>query len=569
MNDYSYYRLFVVSTALALCTLGFLVGCAVGSTPEATSTPAPPTATPLPRGGTLTVGVADDVANLRPWQPRSRSEEHTISLLYNGLMQLDPQLRPQPDLAEDWFASADGRLITFTLRSNVVWHDGTPFSADDVTYTLNALRELSPTTALLADFQRINDVSAPASNTVVLSLTERYAPILSGLTVPILPRHLLEDTDISELDFWDIPVGTGPFQLADRREDESTEFTANPAFFRGQPLLDRVALVVAPEPEVLAEALIDEQVLLAEPPWDVSRSTFQDISGLRAESYFENGYYFMAFNVRSDRPFADRRVRQALAQAVNWPELVDEVTDGQGRPIANSVVPGSWADFVQPVTETADLELAGALLDEAEWVEPSEGEIRERDGEALEAFLFVRGDDPRRVDAAEVIADVAATIGMSITVQPADFESVIESKYLPPYDFDLLLGSWSNGAGDQDFADFRFYDPDDFALFHSSQINQGIEDTRPVLNMGGFESAAYDNQAAAAYQLYDLEQRGQAIRLAQERIAEELPYVFLWTDRIPVVLNEKVTTLDGPVNISIPLYFHNIERWYVQDSAEN
>ncbi|MEM8533188.1 MAG: peptide ABC transporter substrate-binding protein [Chloroflexota bacterium] len=569
MNNYSYYRLFIASTALALCTLVFLVGCAVASTPEATSTPDLPTPTPLPRGGTLTVGLSNDVTDLRPWQPRSRSEEHSISLLYNGLMYLDPQLRPQPDLAEDWFASADGRLITFTLRSNVVWHDGAPFSADDVAYTLNALRELSPTTALLADFQRIQEVSVPASNTVVLSLTERYAPIFSSLTVPILPRHILEDMDISEVDFWEIPVGTGPFQFAERREEESTEFTANPAFFRGQPLLDRVALVVAPDPEVMSEALIDEQLLLAEPTWDDSRSVLQDAVGLRTESYLENGYYFMAFNVRSGRPFADREVRQALGQAVDWPQLIDEVTDGQGRPIANSAVPESWADFIQPVTETVDLERATDLLDEAGWIEPSEGEIREREGELLEGFLFVRGDDQRRVEAAEMIADAAATIGMSITVQPADFDTVIESKYLPPYDFDLLLGSWSNGAGDQDFADFRFYDPDDFALFHSSQINQGIEDTRPVLNIGGFEDTSYDNQAAAAYQLYDLEQRGQAIRLAQERIAEELPYIFLWTDRIPVVLNETVTTLDGPINISTPLYFHNIERWYIQDSTAN
>ena len=569
MNNYSYYRLFFVSTALALCTLGFLVGCAIGSTPEATSTPTPPTPTPLPRGGTLTVGVANDVPDLRPWQPRSRSEEHTISLLYNGLTQLDPQLRPQPDLAEEWFASADGRLITFTLRSNIVWHDGAPFSGDDVAYTLNALRELSPTTALLADFQRIQEVSVPASNTVVLSLTERYAPIFSSLAVPVLPRHLLEETDISELDFWEVPVGTGPFQLAERREEESTEFTSNPTFFRGQPLLDRVALVVAPDPEVMAEALIDEQLLLAEPTWEIFRSALQGEAGLRPDNYFENGYYFMAFNVRSGRPFADRQVRQALAQVVDWPQLVNEVTDGRGRPIANSAVPDSWADFVQPVTETANLEQAADLLEEAGWVEPSEGEIREREGELLESFLFVRGDDERRVEAAEMIADVAATIGMSITVQPADFDTVIGSKYLPPYDFDLLLGSWSNGAGDQEFADFHFYDPDDFALFHSSQINQGIEDTRPVLNIGGFEDTSYDNQAAAAYQLYDLEQRGQAIRLAQERIAEELPYIFLWTDQMPVVLNETVITLDGPVDIRTPRYFHNIERWYIQDNTEN
>ena len=182
----------------------------------------------------------------------------------------------------------------------------------------------------------------------------------------------------------------------------------------------------------------------------------------------------------------------------------------------------------------------------------------------LTAQLYVRGDDQRRVRAAELIAQAAQQIGIDISVQRADFESVIKSKYAPPYDFDLLLGSWSNGAGDPGFADYAFYDPDDFALFHSSQINQGVADTRAVLNMGGFSDPAYDNQSAAARQLYDPAERLKAIRLAQQRIVEQRPYLFLWADRIPVALSPRVTTLDGPVDLNTPMYLGNMERWYLK-----
>ncbi len=126
------------------------------------------------------------------------------------------------------------------------------------------------------------------------------------------------------------------------------------------------------------------------------------------------------------------------------------------------------------------------------------------------------------------------------------------------------LALWSNGAGDPAFGDYLFYDPSDFALFHSSQINQGTADTRATLNFVGFSDSAYDNQAAAAQQIYDMQQRGQALRLAQERIAALKPYLFLWTDRIPVALSERVTTLDGPVNLNTPLYLWNVERWYLK-----
>src|SRR6266511_107247 len=189
-------RLFLASVALAVLVLAVLAGCALDPTAAPTPTAPPPSPTPLPRGGNLLVRLAADVPELRPWQPRSRGEEQIDALLYNGLARLDARLQPQPDLATAWDASQDGRLITFTLRTDVAWHDGKPFSAADVAYTLSALRELSPTTALLADLRRVAQVETPTTSTVVLSLTERYAPIFAELAVPILPKHLLIGKDI-------------------------------------------------------------------------------------------------------------------------------------------------------------------------------------------------------------------------------------------------------------------------------------------------------------------------------------------------------------------------------------
>jgi peptide/nickel transport system substrate-binding protein len=159
---------------------------------------------------------------------------------------------------------------------------------------------------------------------------------------------------------------------------------------------------------------------------------------------------------------------------------------------------------------------------------------------------------------------VAASIGLEISVVPADFDTVIVSRYAPPYDFDLLLGSWLNGAGDPNFGDYAYYDPDDFKLFHSSEINQGQLDTRITRNFVGFSDPVYDNQSQAARQLYRVEERLERYRETQQRVANLLPYVYLWADRIPVVLNTRVTTTDGPVDLDTPTYLWNIERWYVE-----
>lgn len=533
-----------------------------------TSTPIP-TATPLPQGGNLTIALEQGIPLLQPWRPRSRNEEQVISLLYRGLMRLDEQLRPEPDVAETWNASADGRIVTFTLRSDVTWHDGQPLDAVDVHFTLDRMQALPfTTTALLADLQHIAAISTPDSHTVVLSLTERYSPLLAELTLPILPRHLLENEEIGNVNFWDIPVGCGPFQFDQRERGASIVLSRYSGYYGGEPLLERVVFVGASDVEKKLAALQEGELLLAELPWNASQNVPETHPMLRMDMYPENGFYFLAFNLREGRPFADVQVRQALAKAIDLPHLVKTMTKGQGTLIGNSAVPGSWADLVPTPDEAPDLDEARALLQEAGWTLPAGATIRQRDGITFDAQLFVRGDDVRRLAAAKHIAEIASSIGLQVTVEAADFPTTIVSKYAPPYDFDMLLGSWGNGAGDPLFTDFMYYDPDDFRLFHSSQINLGTLDTRVTRNFVEFRDSAYDTHAQMARQLYHIEERMSAQRKAQERIATTLPYLYLWADRIPVVLNKRVTTLDGPVDLSMPNYLRNIERWYLEDTSD-
>jgi peptide/nickel transport system substrate-binding protein len=516
------------------------------------------------------VRLAQNIPHLQPWNPKTRGEEQVITLLYNGLMRLDEQLRPQPDLAETLEASADGRTITFTLRSNVTWHNGEPLDALDVQFTLDKMRSLPYTTsALLADLQYISGIAIPDEQTVVLSLTERYAPLLADLALPILPRHLLENRPVGRMNFWDEPVGSGPFKFEQRGRGNSVVLVRNDRYFRGAPLLERVAFVGASDTDITMQALGDGRLLLGEVSWTAARTITSTTTqaNLRVGSYPENGFYFLGFNLREGRPFADIQVRRALATAIDLPHLVETVTKGQGIPIASSAVPGSWADLTPVSTQEANLEEARAMLIEAGWTLPSGASIRMKEGKPFQANLYVRNDDMRRIAAAEQIAEVAASIGLDITVVPSDFSTIV-ALYAPPYDFDLLLGSLINGAGSPDFPDYRYYDPDDFSLFHTSQINQGELDTRITLNFVGFSDPAYDNQVQAARQLYPIEERIEAYQQTQASIARSLPYLYLWVDRIPVVLNEHVTTLDGPVNLSIPNYIWNIERWYLKSVAQ-
>lgn len=577
-------RAFVVACGMTTLVLLLLTGCDLNSssTPSA-ETPAAATATAdsapgnapaatetaptVPQGGALTLRISADVPDLKPWDLRSRGEEHIADLMYNGLVRLDDQLEPQPDLAEKWETSPDGGLITFTIRSGVTWHDNQPLTSDDVLWTLNMLRTITPTNALLSDLRaNIGQVRSPITQTVVVSLTQPYAPLLSELAVPILPRHRLQNRspeEISELNFWELPVGSGPFKFDTRNPNQSLSFTRNDTFFRGRPNLDQVALVVAPDASVAADALSDD-LLAAEFPNTQPFSGTSQSAALRVGAYQENGWYGVVFNVRPERIFADVRLRQALARAVNVEALVADVTQGQGVPIVSTLAQESWAYPEDLAIQPQDLDQARQLLEDAGWTLGADG-VRQKDGQPLSARIWVRGDDARRVAAAEQIVAAAREIGMQLEVAPANFETVILPKLAPPYDFDLLLGSWVNAPNSVGFPSYRFYDPDDYALFHSSRVWSGQGDPRTGLrNVGGFSSSEYDEAADQARRSYDPTERATAIGEAQSVLAREYPYLLLWSDQIPVVLSERVKIQDGEITLNTPRYLWNVERWYLE-----
>ncbi len=582
-------RTFVAALGLTLTVLALLTACdlnasapeatpsavastvAIASVPASTPTSAPPTPEPtesVPQGGALTIRLPTDVAELKPWDLRSRGEEYVADLMYNGLTRLDAQLVPQPDLADDWSVSPDGTVITFTLRSDVTWHDGAPLTAEDVVWTLSTLRTITPTNALLFDLgSTIEDVRSTAQQAVVVTLQRPYAPLLAELAVPILPRHKLQNRspeELATLNFWDEPIGTGPFKYARRQPNQSIAFTRNEAYFRGAPNLDQVALIVAPDPAVATTAVEEQQLLLAEfPAATEPLSSPLVLDTVETGAYQENGWYAVAFNTRPERLFADGRLREALARAVDVEAVVAAVTEGGGLPIATtlSTASGMYPDAVG--IAAADVDAARALLDEAGWVPGPEG-VRQKEGRLLSARLWVRGDDPRRVAAAQRIAEAAQQVGMQLEVVPANFNTVMLAKLAPPYDFDLLLGSWVHAPNSASFPTNRFYDPDDYALLHSSRVWGGQGDTRTGLrNITGFRNPEYDAAADAARSTYDPASRKEAMQAAQGVLARERPYLFLWADRIVVVLNERVATEEGTITLDTPRFLWNVEQWYL------
>jgi peptide/nickel transport system substrate-binding protein len=531
-------------------------------TPRPTSSPVPPTATRPPQrtGGTLTIRLAADAGSLNPWlSGRDQSAQSVAGLVFGGLTRLDNHLQPQPDLAESWDVSEDGTALTFHLRQGVEWHDGRPFTAEDVVWSYRTLARLrADTPALLHIQETVSAVEAvePLSYTVRFSLKRRYSPLLADLAMPVLPSHILSGTEpdtLAEAPFNQKPVGTGPFAFQERQPNQSITLKSNERYYGGQPSIDRVAFLVAPDDKVAEDALKSGSLMIGQFPPEVAERLVGAGGGIRGGSYNEQGYDFVAFNLRPPRPFSDTRLRKAWAWALDKPGLVFAATGGSSDPVYSDVSKASWA--YNPVVPQygGNPEEARKLLSEAGWVDTNGDGIVEKDGKALEVSLYVRSDSPVRRKAADSMAEQLGRAGIRVKVEPADFGSAllgrISANAHPAFDFDVVMLGWTRSG----------VDPDPFALFHSSQIPTPA--SPGLLNFTGFSAPEYDALVIEGRSTYDYGRRKEIYGRTQEIVADQIPYYFLWAQKFGVAAGSK---LQGEIDFASPRFLWNVEQWWIR-----
>jgi len=147
-------------------------------------------------------------------------------------------------LAELWTRSPDGKTLTFHLRKNVLWHDGKPFTAEDVLFTIDAIRSGKVPSLWTGYLRSIDKVEAVGDHTVKVTYKETFGPDVASFIFGILPKHLFDAADITKAHANKAPVGTGPFKFTRWEPRRSIILDANDKYWGGRPYLDKVELVL-------------------------------------------------------------------------------------------------------------------------------------------------------------------------------------------------------------------------------------------------------------------------------------------------------------------------------------
>jgi len=531
-----------------LIILGLFSLCACGGdSPDGGSGPKESIAGPV-CGDIMVEGSIGDASNLISILSSDSASHEIASLVFNGLVKYDRDMKVVGDLAESWDISEDGLEITFHLRRGVKWHDGHPFTAEDVLFSYRLTIDPKTPTAYAGDFLRVADARVIDPHTFRVTYEEPFAPALTSWGASILPRHLLEGTDITRTPLSRHPIGTGPYRFKEWKTGQKIVLAANPDYFEGRPYIDGYIMRIIPDMATMFLELrakgIDRMGLT---PLQYTRQTENNLfrKNFNKYRYLSFSYTYLGYNLENPL-FRDRRVRQAISYAINKDEIVEGVLLGLGEETSGPFKPGTWPYNTDVRRYPYDPQRARELLAQAGWRDSDGDGLLDRGGTPFVFEIITNQGNEVRAKCAEIIQRRLADIGITAKIRVIEWAAFI-NEFINKKRFDATILGWSITL-----------DPDLYDVWHSSKTEPG------GLNFVSFKNEEVDELLEKGRGTFNQEERKRYYDRIQEILAEEQPYTFLYVpDALPIISSRFRGIEPAPIGIG-----HNFIRWYVPRSEQ-
>jgi len=484
------------------------------------------------RGGTLVQLTFPEPPSLAPYNNTSLAVPQVSSKVYEGLLEYDLTTQARPGLAQSWEVSADGRSITFHLQKNVRFHDGQPFTSEDVRFSfMDVLKKYNPRGIVW--LMVLDAVETPDQHTAIFRLANPAPYLLRALSAadaPILPKHIFSQGDIRNHPNANRPIGTGPFKMIEWRRGEFVRLDRNNDYWReGLPYLDRVVVRFVPDASTRTVLLEkgeahlagfnavqypDTKRLASVPSLEVSTKGYQMYSLVEA----------MPMNT-THPPLNNQTVRQALSYAVDRQFIADNIYFGFATPAtgfihSNFAASGLYNPNVRNYNVPDRVAIANRLLDEA-------GLPRNADGIRFEMILDTGANYGEFIlRMAEIIQQNFAQIGVKLNLRSEDIAAYLNRIY-NDYDFDMAQMGLSNLA-------------DPVLGAHRAIHSQSIRKGSVYVNNSQWSSPQTDALMDAAAVEINPEKRKVLYAELQRLATEAAPIIWLVDVSYPTVVNKKV-----------------------------
>lgn len=373
-----------------------------------------------PSGGRIQIPLATTPGSLNPVLPSELASNIINWTMFSPLTAINPWTNElEPYLAENWDVSDDLTVWTFHLREGVTWHDGEPFTAHDVKFTFDRIRDPAEAATTLPDFAGVTDVEVVDDLTLRVTLEQGDAFFADRLALggnEIIPEHILGDTELlaDNSDFMTVsPIGTGPFKMARASQGSTYELVRNDDFFLGAPFLDGIVFKVVPDGNTRITQLLSGQIDWAdiEPP---QLPAVQNNRNVAVTTFDSLGYQLFAWNLLNPL-FEDPLVRKAMTHAVDREAMMKSVSPGLGY-VDDVYIPRGieWIERPDVEYREYDPERALEMLAEAGWTPGNDGILVNDKGDRFEFYILVDRGDVQREQLGLILQQYFSDIGMDV-----------------------------------------------------------------------------------------------------------------------------------------------------------
>ena len=456
-------------------------------------------------------------------------------LIFNGLTSHDGDDQVAPGLAESWEFDEESCTYTFHLAENVKWHDGEPFIADDVKFTIEAIMDPENGSENAPNYEDVQEITVVDDHTVSFKLDAPNVAFLDYMTMAVLPKHLLEGEDMQTSDFFRHPVGTGPYKLESWEEGQAITLVKNEDYFKGEPNIDTIVFKIVPDDNAKALQLKSGELDLALlTPKDAA--TFTEDEAYTCYDMKTSDYRGILFNFWNKYWQENKDLIPAVCYAMDRESIINAVLLGQGMP--------AYGPLQRNIYNNEDVEhydydpeKAKAVLEEA-GCEMGDDGYYYRNGEKVGFVISVGAGDQVRIDIAQIAAQQLQQIGMDVTVEiPAQVDWGGQMAY--------LIG-WGSP-----------FDADD----HTYKVFG----TDKGANYSGYSNELVDQYLTEARQSDDPEVRKEAYDKFQVELAKDPAFAFICYIDANYVANADIQGIDpdtimGHHGVGI---FWNVADWTI------
>ncbi|WP_077214379.1 peptide-binding protein [Bacillus dakarensis] len=540
------------------------------------------------KGGTV-IGAMDTAPSgqFNPVFYEEAYEANILDITHEALVGQDKTLGFIPQLAKDWTFNEDHTEVTFHLQDNVTWHDGEPFTADDVVFTYKILSSPGYIEAggirsyyaekLLGyeefssgESSEFQGVVAEDDLTVTFKFAEPNVKALSDAAFKIIPEHIFKDIPIADMPAASASrnagevIGTGPFKFTEMVQGEQYVLEKHADYWQGEPYLDSVIWRVVDQAVILGLLENGEIDFVAEPNGfqAADYEIVEDMEHIEIIEQADFGYQIMGMMVNHrakgdmtldpskwtvNEKLKDQKVRQAIAYAVDRQGIIDGLLYGKGTVQNSPIATQFWAyDDTNPPQYEYDPEQAKELLEEAGYVDLDGDGFRENpDGEEWILNLNYPTGNQLRERSAPIIEEFLEEVGINIDLrQPKEAQSYFEDLEKNAQDWDFYLLGWSLDSTD----------PDPSGLWSSTAAYNYSRWHNP-------DADALLKEASTAPDAFEEEFRKQKYSEWQVEFGEDLPALILYAQNKLYAHNSRLKNVDVlPYN-----FINKTHLWYVTE----